>query len=856
MSALVLAAPLAGWATGLDEVPDPAFAEGLVGDGVAIDPTSSELCAPCDGVVVSVHRAHHACTLRADDGAEVLLHIGVDTVDLQGEGFRVLVERGRRVRTGDPLIGFDMDLIARRARSLHTAILLVNGDGHAVVERVKDREVAVGDMLLAIARRGDRDPTASAAAASASGMAERRAQLLLPHGLHARPAAAFARRARQHAGTVTVVCGPRSADGKSMVSLMALDARCGDDLAIVATGPSSQAAVATLTALVVGGPGDRLASRPARDAADDDEAKADADRFGPGEEILLVGSPAAGGLAVGQAVRLDQHDSTVAPARDGAGIAVEQERLATALADLAREIEQTIAGAGARGDAAARDIFRAHLDLLDDPALVEAAGREIAAGRSAAWAWRVALRQVAAVLRGLGNPRLAERTGDLDDLERRMLARLAGRRAGRLPDELPARAVLIADELLPSELAAVPAGRLAALCTARGGPTSHVAILAAGMGVPAVVAIGSAVLRVPDGAPILVDGDRGEVRVFPATATRQAARDHLAARAVRRRTDLAAAHQPGVTADGVAVAVCANLGHAADAAAALEHGADGCGLLRTELLFLDRLTASGEDEQLARYQEIADALEGRPLVIRTLDAGGDKPLAYLPSVREDNPALGVRGVRLSLRHPDLLRAQIRAILRVVPAGVCRILVPMIAAVSELRAVRAIVDQERRALGVSRPIQLGAMIEVPVAALLAEQLAGEADFFSIGTNDLAQYALAMDRANPHVAGELDSLHPGVLRLISSTVAGARTRGRPVAVCGGAAADACAAPILVGLGVRALSIAPAVIPELKAFLRTVTASRCAEVAGRALELDSSAAVRALVMSTWPGMAAHHE
>jgi phosphocarrier protein FPr len=388
------------------------------------------------------------------------------------------------------------------------------------------------------------------------------------------------------------------------------------------------------------------------------------------------------------------------------------------------------------------------------------------------------------------------------------------------------------------------------VCTARGGPTSHIAVLAAGLGVPAVVALGDAALRVPAGAPVIVDGDRGRVWVFPRAGTRDAVRSVIAGDAERRSAELALAHQPACTADGVEVAVYANLGQLGDAAAALDRGAEGCGLLRTELVFLGRRSAPSEDEQAARYQAIADALHGRPLVIRTLDAGSDKPLAYLPPAREANPALGVRGVRLALRHPELLRAQLRAILRVRPAGVCRIMVPMIATPGELRAVRAVLEDERRALGAS-PVQLGAMIEVPAAALVADQLAVDAEFFSIGTNDLTQYALAIDRGGPGMSG-LDCLHPGVLRLISSTVSGARTRGRPVSVCGGAAADPCAVPILLGLGVRTLSIAPAMIPRIKAAVRTISLARCTDVATRALDLESSEAVRALVVDTWPGVA----
>ena len=855
MTALVIAAPLAGRVVRLDEVPDPAFAQGMVGDGVAIDPSSSELCAPCDGTVVAVHRAHHACTLRADGGAEILLHIGIDTVALRGEGFRVLVADGQRVRTGDRLIRFDRDAVSRRARSLLTPVLLVGGDGLAVVERAVDREVAVGGFLLAIGRIDAPEARIDARRAAddagpAAATATRRARLGLEHGLHVRPASAFARRAQQHAGAVEVVCRQRPANGKSVSSLIALDARLGDELAITAGGPGCEAAAGELAALVAAGLGEAPAAGRAFAGAAAPGA-GELAPFVPGAEVVLDGSAAAAGLATGRAVRLPDAAAPDA-ARDGAGPATERARLAGALAEVGREIDQTIAGAEARGDAATADIFRAHLALLADPELAAAADRAIAAGRSAGWAWRSALDALAAVLRGLGNPLLAGRTGDLADLDRRTRARLAGH-GGRLPAELPANAVLIADELLPSELAAVPAGRLAGLCMARGGPTSHAAILAAGLGVPAVVALGDAALRIPDGAPVVVDGDRGRVRVFPAAATREAIERAIAGRTARRRAALAAAHQPARTTDGAEIAVQANLGAPGDAAAAIAAGADGCGLLRTEFLFLGRPDAPGEDEQAACYQAIADGLAGRPLVIRTLDAGGDKPLGYLPAAREDNPALGVRGVRLALRHPEILRAQLRAILRVRPAGACRIMVPMIASLAELRAVRAMLDAERAALGAA-PVPLGAMIEVPAAALTAGALAREAEFFSIGTNDLAQYALAIDRGNRDLAAGLDPLHPGVLRLVASTATAARPQRRPVSVCGGAAADPCAVPILLGLGVRTLSVAPAAVPEIKAVVRTLSLMRCADVAAAALDLDGGEDVRALVVTTWPGLAAH--
>jgi phosphoenolpyruvate-protein kinase (PTS system EI component) len=321
------------------------------------------------------------------------------------------------------------------------------------------------------------------------------------------------------------------------------------------------------------------------------------------------------------------------------------------------------------------------------------------------------------------------------------------------------------------------------------------------------------------------------------------ARARLAARQARHSHARAAAQDDCRMADGTRIEVFANLGGLADARTAMAAGAEGCGLLRTELMFFDRATPPEADEQAAQYQSIAAALAGRPLIIRTLDVGGDKPVAYLDIPAEENPALGLRGIRVGLWQPQLLRTQLAAILRVVPAGQCRILLPMIASLAELAAVRAMIDTMRAAMNIEEVVRLGVMIETPAAAVTADLLAAGADFFSIGTNDLAQYTLAMDRGNPLLAPQIDGLHPAVLRLIAQTVRGAATAARPVGVCGGLASDLAAGPFLIGLGVTELSAVPAMIPELKALIRTLHTDACAALARRALEQTSAQDVRAL-------------
>lgn len=310
----------------------------------------------------------------------------------------------------------------------------------------------------------------------------------------------------------------------------------------------------------------------------------------------------------------------------------------------------------------------------------------------------------------------------------------------------------------------------------------------------------------------------------------------------QRSRENATAQQACQLASGERIEVFANLaGSRADTRRALEQGAEGCGLLRTEFLFLERTTAPDEAEQLASYQQVADEFGGRPLVIRTLDIGGDKPIAYLPLPPEDNPALGLRGIRTSLWRPELLDEQLRALLRVRPA--VRILLPMITDVTEIEQVSQRLGHWCRELGVARP-RLGAMIETPAAAMLADQIAGVVDFLSIGTNDLAQYGLAMDRGHAELATRIDGLHPAVLRLIAATTAGAAPHRCPVAVCGGLASDPEAVPLLVGLGVGELSVVPALIPRLKALIRALTLDQCRELARQAMGLGHAAQVRELV------------
>jgi multiphosphoryl transfer protein len=303
--------------------------------------------------------------------------------------------------------------------------------------------------------------------------------------------------------------------------------------------------------------------------------------------------------------------------------------------------------------------------------------------------------------------------------------------------------------------------------------------------------------------------------------------------------------------DGTRIEVFANAGSDSDAAAAVANGAEGCGLLRTEFLFIDREVPPTEAEQLESYQNIANALAGRPLILRMMDVGGDKPLRYLPMPPEANPALGLRGVRTALLHPQVMRTQLRAALRVRPAGIVRVLIPMVTDVSEILAVRSVIEELAAELKRQERVTVGAMIETPAAALTATALMAAVDFISIGSNDLTQYTLAMDRGSPELARRTDALHPAVLKLIAAAAAAANSSGKLAAVCGGVAGDSTAVPILLGLGIGELSVVPALIPALKRQISGLRIERCRELAENCLSLSSAADVRSLVERSLAGL-----
>ena len=843
---IVLLAPMTGPVVPLANVPDPVCSGGMFGDGIGVDPLVGQLVAPCDGVVTHLARTGHALTLATAEGAEILLHIGIDTVELNGRGFTPKVAQGAHVHTGDLLIEFDQDLVACNAPSLVSVIAIANSDAFEIVERAGAGMLKAGETPLLLLRpRAGAAAEASRRATNVTEEARQTVTLVHAGGLHARPAARAREAARGLDARVEVRYEGRKAPIESVVGLLGLGAGEGSTVEILGVGAQAAAAVEAVAHELLREAHGEAEEKPARQSSPAPRTVAQTGGA-PLAPNTLVGVCAAPGVAVGKLVRWD--DADLDPPEVASGTSAAESRLLDkALATVDAELNSTVRDASQRGAHGEAGIFAVHRVLLEDPTLLDAARDLISLGKSAGFAWRESIRAQIAVLTKIDDALLAERAADLRDLEKRVLRALgySNNAARTLPDE----AVLVAEEFTPSDLSTLDRTRVTALVMARGGATSHAAILARQSGIPALVAVGDALHAIPEGTQVVVDATAGRIEFAPSALDVERARVERTRLAGVREANRRTSQQAATTADGHAVEVAANIATLEDAKTAVENGADAVGLLRTELLFIHRATAPTIDEHRQSYQSIVDALAGRTAIIRTLDVGADKEVDYLTLPPEPNPALGLRGIRLAQLRPDLLDDQLRGLLAVQPLGAVRILLPMVTDVGELIHLRKRIDEFARELGRTDPIEVGVMIEVPSAALLADQLSKHADFLSIGTNDLTQYTLAMDRCQADLAAQADGLHPAVLRLIAATVQGASKHGKWVGVCGALAGDPLAVPLLVGLGVTELSVDPVSVPGIKARVRNLNYQLCQQRAQDVLALESAQAVRAVSRETWP-------
>jgi multiphosphoryl transfer protein len=707
---------------------------------------------------------------------------------------------------------------------------------------------ARGGLQGKVAHLGAGEPESSAAAPATAPLEEGltlRLEIRNPLGLHARPAARFVQTAAGFDAKVEVInltSGRGPASARSLNGLATLGIRQGHEILVSAHGPQAAAALDALAQLA----GRDFDEEPARAAPPPTALTPVAVAAGPTPGGGLTGLPGAPGIVSGPARHLNSAEPDI-PTGSSGDPEAEWAVLTGALERVRAEIGATRESVAAQAGEYSAAIFDAHLLFLDDDALLGPTRRAIfEEGRNAAEAWHAAAEAVAVDYRSLDDDYLQARAEDLRGVARQVVAALTGHPAGL---SLTRPGIVVAADLTPADTAGLDRKLAHGIATAAGSPTSHSAILARSLGIPAAVGLGEALLEVPEDTSLLLDGDAGVVYVAPADELvaeygRQSAEREEAAREARAR-----AAEPALTRDGHPVEVVANIGSPDDVPVALANGAEGVGLLRTEFLFLERASMPTEDEQYRAYSRIAEALEGRPLVLRTLDVGADKPLPYVPTQPEANPFLGVRGIRLALARPELLETQLRATLRTSAEHPLKIMFPMVATLDEYRQARSVLGRVRAELeqagtAVPENLEVGVMIEVPAAALAAEVFAPEVDFFSLGTNDLTQYTMAAERGNASVAGLADGLHPSVLRLIRIVAEAGSLHARWVGVCGELASDPVAVPVLVGLGITELSANAPAIPAVKQAVRSVDADAARALAEEALRLSSASEVRALV------------
>jgi phosphoenolpyruvate-protein phosphotransferase/dihydroxyacetone kinase phosphotransfer subunit len=662
-------------------------------------------------------------------------------------------------------------------------------------------------------------------------------------GLHARPAARFVQTAGKFphenvlVSNLTTKNGPVNA--KSINGVITLGVRQGHQIEVTASGPDARAALDAIQALAQENFGDQEVFSAPKSIQPAAIIHQDAS--------CLKGIPASNGIAIGAAV-LYRPATPEIPQHQIENPAQEWERLLESLTQTRDEIEADHKSAANRTNGNTAAIFEAHRMFLEDEALLSPTREMIFNEKqNAARAWQSAVDKVSASLRNLEDSYLQTRSKDVEDVGRQVLRHVLG--VNHIPLTMDKPGILIAADLTPAETSHFEPDTVLGICTAVGGPTSHTAILARELGIPAVVGLGEKILTLQDGQQIILDGEYGQVFLTPEPELiDQYSRKANTIQEAKKKAQLERA-APAMTRDGKAVEIAANIGSVTGAQKAVQLGAEGVGLFRTEFLFLSRTSAPDEEEQVQAYRLTAQALNGRPLIIRTLDAGGDKSIPYLNLESETNPFLGWRAIRLCLSQPELFKTQLRAILRVASNFPVKIMFPMIATLEELRRAKTLLAEAGQDLAAkgetyAEKVETGIMVEIPSVAAMAEQFAREVDFFSIGTNDLTQYTFAVDRTNPLVASIADACHPAVLRQIHRVVEAAHSNGIWVGVCGELAGDPDAIPILLGLGLDELSMSAPSIATVKEVVRRWDVSQAKNLAEQALQLDSAQAVRMLV------------
>lgn len=818
---LTLYSPIKGFLVDISKVPDDAFAQKMLGDGVAFAPQENYICAPTDALIKNIHQCLHAIVLEKD-GFEILIHIGIDTVTLKGRGFKALVKEGDSVKQGQKLIEFDKDYIAQNTPS--NLIIMVIASP-LEVNLIKENIALVTETtkVFTAARQEEKNPAFTPILDQKTYTQD----IIISNktGLHARPAGEVATLAQSFKNTnISLVKGQKLADAKSMVEILGLSLEYGDKVQIKTMGEDAEFAALEIKNFIL---------RELKDSLIQTEQKiTEQNKTG---EISFKGTGIFDGLAIGKAYILKENQCNIEE-KSKLTIAQELAKFNASLKQVKASLDKERHAIYGQKDR--EEILLAHITILEDPFLIKETEQLIEKGFSSAFAFSTAIKRAVEVLKKANSDVLRARVADFIDLETRVISVLTGASYG-LP-KFSEDTIIITRELLSHNLNEF-GEHVAGIVMAEGSTLSHVSIMLKTLGIPTVIGVGQEILNIQNGADLIVDSKLGAVTVNPSNISEL--RQKAESLKTHRIENLSHAFEPAKTKDGIEIIVAGNIGNIEQARQSAQQGAQGIGLVRTEFLFATSKTEPTEQEQYEIYQKIVDLQNGNSVIIRTLDVGADKPIPFIPQIKEENPILGRRGIRTSFTNVEMLKTQLRAIMRVKPYGTAKIMLPMVTFIEEISTVMRFVKEEQEKLGIDK-VSVGMMVEVPAAALMAGDFAKFVDFFSIGTNDLTQYTLALDRAHPTLNFLSDTLNPAVLRMIQLTVEGAKQEHKPVGVCGAIASEPAGAILLIGLGVQSLSVVPSAIADIKALIRNLDFTKCKQVAEQALRCKSAGEVRTLV------------
>ncbi|MDR0292161.1 MAG: phosphoenolpyruvate--protein phosphotransferase [Elusimicrobium sp.] len=827
MESLKIVSPVTGKIVALSEVPDPAFSQAMLGDGIAIKPEVGLVVAPFDGTVTTLHKNLHAVTL-SDGQAEILIHIGVETVSLGGKGFEAFVKAGAKVKRGDKLIKFDAAYVAAHADS-DLVVVIVTNPMQSNLIKTKDAAVKAGEsFLLGLGAAG----VEAEVAECGETVAAPPIKILNAHGLHARPAGVLTSTAAKYKSRVEIEFNGIRANAKSIVAIMGLGIDRGSLVTLYAAGEDADAALKDLTSEIERGLGEEIDAHAcgicvtAAPETDIDFSKT----------VTLKSVSAAPGTVIGKAF-VNTEEKLVIPSRNN-GVEEETKALVNALNIAKENIEDTILVF--KDKKVYKEILTAHINILQDPYLVETAKSFIVQGENAVSAFSGAVEKSIAILSGGANALIKERIADYKDINRKVFNILTGVKPA--PLDIKPGSVLITAEMLPNDVLTLHANVAGVIC-AEGSATSHASIMLKNIGMPSIVGAGQCVLECPQGTDIILDAAKGTAVFNPDSQMLSAAKERYEKTKKTHEENKKKAFEPALTRDGVRIKIEGNVGGAEEAARAAKAGADGIGLVRTEFMFRNRADAPSEQEQYESYKELALAAASA-VTFRTFDVGGDKPLPFMSIPQEDNPILGLRGVRNYSLNKQLIRDQVRAFVRLSAETEILVMVPMVGFTDEFQEVKDMFETARKELGVKQAVPVGITVEIPSVAIMADKFIESADFFSLGTNDLTQYTLAIDRGHSVLSAAASSLNPAVLKLIELTSKTALKAGKGSAVCGGMASELQCTPLLIGLGVRELAVASSAIADIKAVIRTLEIKKCEDAAARALKLSTAEQVRELI------------